>query len=916
VKKKHLLILLLILVVGSGYFLLVKVYSNKGSNPWNFIPETAAWVYEGPQVVSSTNKVFQTNLWKALENIPFYEELRSSVGLLDSLTGNDGSLDRIFRGNSLLVSAHVVKNDDFDFLFCFSLSGISEDKKVLDVVDSFLSSGRYKLSSRNYQGVTIYEVKAIDNPLTIFSYIIHSGVFAGSFTPFLVEDAIRSNANADKGFRMKNQSLFPLPNLANDDGNLYLNFRVLGGFLASFVDTQYKDEVRALANFAENGFLDFTVAEESILLNGFSLISAQQSNYLSTIDKQTSKNSPLFQFLPTNTGLLFLTTVENPLKWHKANFSYLEKMNSEWVGKGDKLVSDYDFSFERFFQSLGSEWMLAWLENQTDVSPHKLLFVKTRDLNDLLNQLNQLSEKSTLAKGDSLFIDIYADTEIRELGIEEFPSLIFGPLYSGFEQVYYAVMGNYVVFGSSIVSLKNLLADIEAENTWAKSVSYNRFLEGTLKESNFSMMFHTQKIWNILIPMLDNKWREFALNHATVLQGFDMGAVQFTDLNEHVYTSVTIRHDEKSTPKTSYQSFKKESITEFSKPIVTRPILVKNHISNQLEVLIQEENNVISLVSKDGVVLWQDSIKGGQIKGKVQQIDYFKNGKLQYLFTTSNSLYIVDRLGRTVDGFPLSYPEGVVAENVSVIDYDNSKQYRFMVVDKSGAIFMYSKERENLEGWRPLQTGGKLAVDPFHIRVKGRDFLIALLEKGQLVAYTRRGEVVPGFPVDLGARTPNNLFVEVGSDFTKTLLTTINTEGIMVKINLEGKIVERIQLYKPSKDTRFQLVKEVSGNQFIIARQDLTRMSILDNKGNDILEKDYLTSNQLSVQYYEFGSGKKLFAITDKVQEFTYIYDETGKLVNYRPLESSDEVGVLYQEAIKKFHIYHVIGNELIVSSF
>jgi len=82
------------------------------------------------------------------------------------------------------------------------------------------------------------------------------------------------------------------------------------------------------------------------------------------------------------------------------------------------------------------------------------------------------------------------------------------------------------------------------------------------------------------------------------------------------------------------------------------------------------------------------------------------------------------------------------------------------------------------------------------------------------------------------------------------------------------------------------------------------------------LEKDYLSDDVRHVQYYDFGSGRKLFAVTDPVQEFTYIYNKSGKLVNARPLNSSHAIGVMYFERSGKYTVYSAYQNKVRVHSF
>ena len=91
----------------------------------------------------------------------------------------------------------------------------------------------------------------------------------------------------------------------------------------------------------------------------------------------------------------------------------------------------------------------------------------------------------------------------------------------------------------------------------------------------------------------------------------------------------------------------------------------------------------------------------------------------------------------------------------------------------------------------------------------------------------------------------------------------------------------------------FQLIPDALDRTFVIARQELNRLSILDRRGELIFEKDYLTTRKMTIQFYSFGSDNQFYAVTDPDQQFTYIYDHEGNLTNFQPVESGFKIGLL-----------------------
>ena len=77
-----------------------------------------------------------------------------------------------------------------------------------------------------------------------------------------------------------------------------------------------------------------------------------------------------------------------------------------------------------------------------------------------------------------------------------------------------------------------------------------------------------------------------------------------------------------------------------------------------------------------------------------------------------------------------------------------------------------------------------------------------------------------------------------------------------------------------------------------------------------LFEKDYLSSGIASSQFYDFGGGRKLFIVNDPVQAFSYLYDEKGNLVNFRPAETKNEVAIVFYESQGLYKIYKNYENE------
>ena len=441
------------------------------------------------------------------------------------------------------------------------------------------------------------------------------------------------------------------------------------------------------------------------------------------------------------------------------------------------------------------------------------------------------------------------------------------------------------------------------------------FLENTLSEASFSLMINTSLSWRKIIKNLDENWAEIFTSYDLPLKSFDLLSLQVSNLDQRFYTSFAMGHQEKKAITTSKSRIEKEQSVYTISPITTKPYIVKNHNNNRFEVLVQDSSNILYLISNESVILWADSLKA-PIETAIHQVDFYKNRKLQYLFASKDQLHLLDRNGDYVENYPVNLNEGFEVEYLSVIDYDNSKRYRFMVADKGGNIYLYDKNGKNLDGWKPRSLEGPLAIPGFHIRVRGGDCMIAVQKNGILNVMNRRGQMYPGFPLDLRVPEVSDVFVSIGNDFSTTKISTVSGEGELIEVNLKGQVLKREQLYKPTKESRFLLVKDALKKTFVIARQDYNKLCFLDAKGETIFEKSLISSAELSMQYYNFNSDRQVFVVLDEEQEFVYLYNQNGESYSFEPLECGFPVGLLYSSKQGKYQLYKCFNKNLTLETF
>ena len=898
VKRTPLLITLaIVVVIAGGYFLYSTIVHKSFIRGWDVVPAESIFVYEGSNCKSCLDDVRASSVVKLVNQALFPAEDRDSLSKITDLV-----LQNFQQG--AFVSLHATKKDDFDFIFY--LPNTEQLRTQLKVfVDQLAKSGqKIKISERLYDDVKIFE--AIAGKRT-FSWIELDNIWAASFTPILIEDVVRTYNHEARSFGEEISEAYKLPTVKKDGGNIYLNMKKAAQWLSLFT---HEEPSLLLRQFGESALLDVKVSDKtSFVLNGFCLDSARNPNFvLSSFSSQKPVSFNLKQ-LVSNRAVMVATYGISDGKAFSKDLKAFNVANRSSVDSLSKIADQYKVNLAELNTTISGEMGLCWLEAKGNTLS-KVLIVNSTQPDQWISAFNALSEQVSL---DTVFFEKYADYEIREVPIFRLPEKMLWPLVTGFNSSYYTKLGNALLIADDLEQLKRFLDDIDREETWGKSVAHNKYLESTLMESNISLYINTPRVWNILESALHGKWKKFLSDNHTLAGSLGMGALQFSHLNDSYYTNISWTYKAVSSNSNQAGSAKvtDKTITNLNEAITNMQV-VRSHASSRSEVLIQDSTRRLRYVSSDGKVLWELALDG-PILGTVEEVDYFNNGKLQYFFATPGKLHIVDRLGNYVKPFPVEIPERDI-EFVSIVDYDHSKKYRFLIAGKSGKLWMYDKQGTNLEGWTPRNVEEGLFAAPRHYRIRGKDYVVAIRKDGQAYVMNRRGEMLKGFPLNLDARPVGGYALESGNSLQNYNVVIISRDGFRIKFNIGGKISHREALVKNTADARFALVEEQDGKSYLIMRQEARQFALFDDNLKETVTSDFIASNPVRVNYVDYGAAKVYITITDQSQDLSYVYNGAGKLLTAIPIES--KMIALQPIDLDRVRIYSALDKSLTIQQF
>lgn len=179
-----------------------------------------------------------------------------------------------------------------------------------------------------------------------------------------------------------------------------------------------------------------------------------------------------------------------------------------------------------------------------------------------------------------------------------------------------------------------------------------------------------------------------------------------------------------------FKKTKTASEAESGVKVSEGPWTVKNCASGKNNTLVQNANLSLSLKDETGKALWTVPFSG-KLCGTVCNIDYFRNGKIQFLFASGSKIYLLDRLGRLVSPFPMDLGKKIVL-GPAAYDFSGARKYNILVLFEDNSIGMYNLEGKVPSQWKGICPEDKILSLPERVDKDGKTLWTVTTSHGKL----------------------------------------------------------------------------------------------------------------------------------------------------------------------------------------
>lgn len=809
------------------------------------MPERSAVIVEVPDAWVTWDRFTHTSQhWSSFEHIPAVAALGRLMAQTTARAENDAALRSALEGVTILASVMRTGNEQVDLLLACvpkSVDGVPMRTfaELLKVDEAALNTLR--------DGGTVQ--CRPDTALPALSISVQGGMWLIATSPSMMDEAllqVKSGRSIAKEPLLKD-ALNTLGGGA--DAHVLVHLQRAKSLLHTWWKPDAIDAQDVPTGWVA---LDLRARPDAFLLSGLVLPEAPHAS-LTAIEHQGTGRNDLGRYLPVEVAA-----------W-----------DVRQVSDGERFLRDLGTANDSTITTLGPR-LFNWVHGSigvahgSDTTAHTArawALFQTEDPEGAAAELRELCP-------DGLTCDTlsHRGTRLTKLPLMNAHERLLGPTYTAFQQPWWCVLGDVVVFAPTSEALRTAIDAWNDGRTLAEDARTNAWTERIASTTGRTIRWDVARYWQHLGTDMKAGASTGFFAERDAWQRLGGFAVQLSPA-QHGRTHITIGLEHAPVEQRS-------NGVHWSTPlppgITRKPDILRNHTNNTGEVLVQDAEHRIHLLGSSGKVLWNYQLDG-PIMGEVHQIDRFKNGKLQLLLNTAGRIYLIDRNGKDVGGFPISLPEKATAP-LAVFDYEGTKEYRLVVALADGRVLNYGMEGSITTGWEAPRLVSPATNAVHHLRIKNKDYLLVVDGNGKIKLLDRRGTERERTELDLGPNV-NVQQVAPGLELNGTRITWADSSGALYEAALNGKpkvlsFAGHNALGDLADDGSYDVVR-ISGDSLIV--QHGTKNILVRSFGSALASEAYR---------YKLGTGS-LFGVMIPEREQVTLIDDSGRDLAGFPLRGA-----------------------------
>ena len=842
---------------------------NPSSSAFNAIVRTTPVIIEFLEPSAFVQKLGKnTDFWKELTTIKSLMKFNEQMMHFDSIMTSRNQIKVIFEDYKLFVCLHPSIDGQIEPLFISELPSIGYKFTIENFIKE-INGEKSIVLQKEFLNATISKLN-IAGMDRLFNFSVHKGIFIGSFEESLVRGAIEQLENGDPLNEVEHFRKLEISAGKNVDANVFFNYSGLSVLGQSLINESYYPLLQYLKNLGDWSETDLIVKPGELLLTGYTT-TPHDGSWLLDPYRQEPQIIEIPEILPYNISLLFHFAFEDYYRHLvlQTNYRNLNKLEKSTDSVMQLLKRRTGFDVQAYFNPwIGHEIALAQSSKPGDTTTRTYVIIHATDIKTAADSIGRLADQLNSKSKKKKYEEEFEDYLIRNLDIPGLFPILFGPLFKGLDCPYYFTIRDYVVFANTPGALKYLIANFYLQKTLAVNPNFRSFSNGISDKSNIFFYCNTRKSLNTVADFLSSDLAEKINNHQSTFRTFEGLAVQFSYTNAMFYTSIYMRYNP------AYEEELPSGWSaEISGNVIGKPFFTRNDESGKLNVIVFDDLNNMYLLDHFGKISWKTPLIESPVS-QVYPVEYYKDGKKQFLFNTLNYIYLIDQSGNYIGNFPVKLMTEAT-NGLKVLDYDGNMDYRLLLALSDNRVYNFDINVKPINGWEKVSTVQRVLTPVERLNLDAKDYLFITDENGAITIVDKKGE--PLIKLKKGLKKSKNSKFYINQTNSKGAFMTTDIDGKLIYIAENGK-TDRTDFGDYTADHYF-LYEDFSqdgSKDFIFL--DQIRLSVYDRLKQPLLEFEFQDKITLPPIFFKGMRDELLIGVVASAEGKVYLFNKNGRV--------------------------------------
>ncbi|HEX7583181.1 MAG TPA: WD40 repeat domain-containing protein [Prolixibacteraceae bacterium] len=860
----------------------IQTFSTKQNPAFKAVPQ------KSPLVIEVKN---QEGFFSALkgEN-PIFAEFRGikkiddiflAMSKFKDFVGSHSGIKNLLKSKSIIISVNPTGKNQLTNLYLVQLNDKNESNSAADVISRELGSA-YTITRKNYDNTTIFVVKSSD---LSFFFACTNDIFMASEDFILIEEAIRHSNSQNL---LSNHEFTEVYKTIEETAlaNIFINHQSIHQVLAKFVTPELRKTIGQIASYSNWTELDLTANKSEIKLDGYSVTRDSSDNYLNVFRNQEAQKMTIEKAIPVTASYFVALNLKNTSTFIDSYETYLR-------AKGDfypREMSLIEFRKKtntdpgKLIKELcGTQFAGVYTNiNKSNPTQNRFFVAELINHSDAGEKFSKaVSEYSKTSKiAESQLHSEYAASgkksfDIYRLPIANMAESLLGKAFSGINAEYFVLYDKYLICGDNLPGLKNYIQSLVSEKTMANDSIYKLNSKAAKSNPNFYLYARIPKILRLKDILLKPEIGDLLSKNEDIIRKFSTFSWQFSVSDNIIKNQISLKYDPniKEEPQAVWQ-------LKLEAQLAQKPKLGFNHkdLPNH-EVIVYDKQNNISLINKEGLLLWSMHIPG-EIISEIHQVDIYQTKRFQYLFNTKTQLYLIDRMGNNVRKFPVTL-KSIASNGVSVAEFGKNKEYRFFIAGEDKKMYAFDRDGKLVPKWNFEGTESVVTKPVQHFEIDGKDYIV-FSDKQNTYFLDRQGKSREIQPAPFDHSGNREYFVNGGNP---RLISTDQSGKIHIQ-DFAGQ-TEIKDVGRFNAGHRFA-VEDLDGNgSYEYLFTEGKKLTVFSSDGKKLFDRIFPDAITETPFVCSFGPGINKIGIVIGNQNKVYLLDKNGTIMRGFPLDGN-----------------------------